>query len=483
MKQDFSFLGKVKFDHYAVRQWSLFFWHLIIDNYHTYSDFVKTEFSGLVLKYEANEKAFFRSIKEKEEIQKFVQKNIFDANYWTSHVEEFEKRVNNSMNSLHKANKFDFEKKSNAQLRGLLENNHNIFGLTIGGYSSTIFLIQALNDSIQKELVQKNSPENMTAFMEAISTPVGRVHYIEEEIALAQIALSKNKKSFGKLLQKHVEKYSYMLFSATGKVLIEKDFVERIKLIENPEKSVSEWQEKEKLKEKRFREILAILKPSKIQLFQINTLRKLLALRVFEEFHISFYNFVATNIFKEISKRFFISVNQLYLMTVYEISDLLDGKTLDFFELNKRKDFALIIRHKNERFVLSGENARTVFSRYFKKEKISFNGVLRGQTAFPGKAKGTVKIFFHPSHVYEFKQGQILVTAQTNPIYVPAMKKAGAIVTDEGGVTCHAAIVSRELGIPCIIGTKIATRVFRDNDLVEVDAEIGTIKLLKRAKK
>ncbi|MDO8626890.1 MAG: hypothetical protein Q7K42_00360, partial [Candidatus Diapherotrites archaeon] len=281
MKEDFSFLGKVKFDHYAVRQWSLFFWNLIIDNYHTYADFVEKEFSGLVLKYESNEKAFFRSSKEKEEIQNFVQKKIFDEGYLNVHVREFEKRVNKSMNSLHKTNKFAFEKKSNKQLHDLLKEDYAVMGSSIGGYSSTIFLIQCLNDSIQKELVE-NSHENVTAFMEAISTPVGRVHYVEEEIALAKITLLKGK-SFEKLLKKHVDKYAYMLFSATGKVLCEKDFLERIKLIENPEKSIDEWQEKEKLKEKKLQEIVGVLKPSKIQLLQIKTLRKLLALRVFEE--------------------------------------------------------------------------------------------------------------------------------------------------------------------------------------------------------
>jgi len=56
------------------------------------------------------------------------------------------------------------------------------------------------------------------------------------------------------------------------------------------------------------------------------------------------------------------------------------------------------------------------------------------------------------------------------------MKKAGAIVTDEGGITCHAAIVSRELGIPCVVGTKIVTKVFKDGDLVEVDANKGLVK-------
>jgi pyruvate,water dikinase len=67
----------------------------------------------------------------------------------------------------------------------------------------------------------------------------------------------------------------------------------------------------------------------------------------------------------------------------------------------------------------------------------------------------------------------------TRPEYISAMKKAAAIVTDEGGITCHAAIVSRELKKPCIIGTKIATKVLKDGDLVEVDADKGIVKILE----
>jgi len=70
----------------------------------------------------------------------------------------------------------------------------------------------------------------------------------------------------------------------------------------------------------------------------------------------------------------------------------------------------------------------------------------------------------------------------TDPRYVFAMKKAGAIVTDEGGITCHAAIVARELKKPCIIGTKIATKVLKGGDLVEVDAERGIVRILEKKK-
>ena len=76
------------------------------------------------------------------------------------------------------------------------------------------------------------------------------------------------------------------------------------------------------------------------------------------------------------------------------------------------------------------------------------------------------------------KDGEILVAPMTSPDYIVAMRKASAIVTDVGGLMSHAAIISRELGIPCIVGTKIATQVLKDGDLVEVDANKGIIKKL-----
>jgi pyruvate,water dikinase len=67
----------------------------------------------------------------------------------------------------------------------------------------------------------------------------------------------------------------------------------------------------------------------------------------------------------------------------------------------------------------------------------------------------------------------------TNPDYVPYMKIAAAIVTDEGGTTCHAAIASRELKVPCVVGTRIATKILKDGDVVEVDADNGIIRIIK----
>ena len=105
---------------------------------------------------------------------------------------------------------------------------------------------------------------------------------------------------------------------------------------------------------------------------------------------------------------------------------------------------------------------------------------IKGQIASKGIARGPVKIIIDMEgpEVKNFKEGDILVTSMTRPEFIPLIKKAGAIITNEGGITCHAAIISRELGIPCIISTKNATQILKDGDLVEVDADQGVVKIL-----
>ncbi|MFH1588850.1 MAG: PEP-utilizing enzyme, partial [Candidatus Diapherotrites archaeon] len=97
-----------------------------------------------------------------------------------------------------------------------------------------------------------------------------------------------------------------------------------------------------------------------------------------------------------------------------------------------------------------------------------------------GLVKGKVKVVNHPNEMHKMNQGDIMVSHSTNPNLVPAMKKAGAIITDVGGITCHAAIVSRELNIPCVIGTKSATKILKDGEKVEVNATKGIIKRIKK---
>ncbi len=105
---------------------------------------------------------------------------------------------------------------------------------------------------------------------------------------------------------------------------------------------------------------------------------------------------------------------------------------------------------------------------------------IRGQIASTGQARGKVKIVWTKEDNGKIEEGDILVSPMTRPDFLPAMKIADAFVTDEGGITCHAAIVSREMKKPCIIGTKNATAILHDGDEVEVDADNGIVRILKR---
>jgi phosphohistidine swiveling domain-containing protein len=106
--------------------------------------------------------------------------------------------------------------------------------------------------------------------------------------------------------------------------------------------------------------------------------------------------------------------------------------------------------------------------------------VLRGTTAFTGSYVGPATVVTHHSDLHRVSSGDVLIAPMTSPYHVPAMVKAGAVVTDEGGILSHAAIVSRELGIPCIVGVQGATSLIRDDSRVAVTARpgAGTVEIL-----
>lgn len=108
--------------------------------------------------------------------------------------------------------------------------------------------------------------------------------------------------------------------------------------------------------------------------------------------------------------------------------------------------------------------------------------IVTGQCAQPGKVIGKIRVIeesLSGAMTNKMKDGEVILTNMTSPDMMPAIHKASAIVTDEGGILSHAAIIARELKIPCVIGTKIATKVLKDGDFVEVDANKGIVKKLK----
>jgi phosphohistidine swiveling domain-containing protein len=186
-------------------------------------------------------------------------------------------------------------------------------------------------------------------------------------------------------------------------------------------------------------------------------------------------------ILKEIGKRFEIPLEMLKRYAPPEIA----MKNLNQFnraEAKERiKQFVVYMRREKNDILISfylGKNCDNFMGAY--RQKFVEKNDVHGTCAAPGKMLGMVKVCKTKEDLARFKKGEVLVAAMTRPEYVPAMRKAAAIVTNEGGLTCHAAIVARELGIPCVIGTKIATEVLKNGDLVEVNANHGTVRKVKK---
>ncbi len=196
-----------------------------------------------------------------------------------------------------------------------------------------------------------------------------------------------------------------------------------------------------------------------------------------------YMNYAVGTIMELAAKKFNVPFVDLHFMIAPDFIDFLKSNgQYDKEEMKRRqKLFISINKDDGERIILSG-NKYLEFAKKIIAENIKIkDNMFRGSAASGGKARGRVRVVLNPKGAH-LQRGEILIAGMTRPEYVPLMKKAAAVVTDEGGITSHAAIISRELGIPCVIGTKIATKVLRDGDIIEVDATKGVIKVVKQLK-
>lgn len=185
--------------------------------------------------------------------------------------------------------------------------------------------------------------------------------------------------------------------------------------------------------------------------------------------HLLFYN---VQIFKEIARR----TNNNWQVVASVLPNEIEEVIKYHKKIKERHHFVLFSDGEKINSV-DGIAAKQLVAKFNKHFLPTAASKLVGTGASSGKVRGTVLIV-HDVKEAAGKRGYILVAPMTTPDLMPAMRKAIAIITDEGGLTSHAAIVSRELGIPCVVGTKVATKVLRNGDTVEVDAARGLIKKL-----
>lgn len=163
-------------------------------------------------------------------------------------------------------------------------------------------------------------------------------------------------------------------------------------------------------------------------------------------------------------------------MTLLELEQFFKQNVLpDITELTQRYEHSVLIVSGNTYTVHIGKEADSIIQSI---THIEDSHSIKGTVAYTGIVRGTVKITHTPEHPGDLPDTMVLVTSMTRPNYLPLFKQAVAVVTDAGGILSHAAITARELKKPCIIGTEIATKVLKNGDTVEVDAEQGIVTII-----
>ncbi len=183
-----------------------------------------------------------------------------------------------------------------------------------------------------------------------------------------------------------------------------------------------------------------------------------------------------TLLLQEIAKRTGYSLEELVYALPPEIESIFQ-KTLSSHELKQRKEYCMVLWVGDAYDVITDQGLIQELDR-IGTGKNEHAKILTGLAASRGVAQGAVRVIESAQDIARVQEGDVLVAVMTRPDYLPAMKRARAFVTDEGGVTCHAAIVAREMNKPCVIGTKHASKVLKDGMKVEVDANKGVVRVL-----
>ncbi|MFA5022218.1 MAG: PEP-utilizing enzyme [Patescibacteria group bacterium] len=407
--------------------------------------------------------------------QKIITKLKKDKNFFVKIRKIYLCQMAESKVFFRKIDQINLAKISNNDLIGLINEGSKREAFAVGVAHVIEPFVLTTDVKIKQELSKYlNSPKELNQKFSLLMSPI-KVSFVKSyEDNLKIIALEKNKAKKITLAKNLLKKYFWVRNSYAGKynLTIGEILRESRSLIN--------------LKRTNFNEIIQ----QKRQLIkELKLPSSLVELVKITEFLTSFQDERKENallaidyldrLLAVVAKRFKIDINYLRFSIPYELT-LANFKSKDFRkQLVRRSKRCVYIYNQKNPIVLTGKPAQE-FTKKFYQKKIAEVKEITGMTASVGTVVGHVKICTTLRSLKKIKSGDIIVASMTRPEYMPALRLVSAIITDEGGITCHAAIISRELGIPCIIGTKVATKVLKDGDLVEVKANHGLVIILKK---
>jgi phosphohistidine swiveling domain-containing protein len=373
------------------------------------------------------------------------------------------------------------------------------------------YLSDYILENFSSFLIKKGKEEQINEYYVLLSSSEKKSEVQTEELARFNLLekILKNKKSFGiiklikqnnyanlekqypevyKLIEKYLKDFGWLTYAYTGPVmsieylfklfnenLQEGDITRQKNNILNNLKNIKKEKAKMINELKLPKELIYAFEVSS-EFMYIKDYRK----GIYQKSYVSM-----DRIIDEIARRLGLISKAAKYMIIEEIKDALLHKRGDYYKkiISQRLKKCCYIAENGKIKVYEGKECEEIMKKLPKPEKqenLDKIKEFKGMVAYQGKVRGIVKIVLVEKDAAKINVGDILVSSATNPDLILAMKKAAAFITDTGGIISHAAIISRELKKPCIVGTKIATKVLNDGQLVEVDANRGIVRILKK---
>lgn len=345
-----------------------------------------------------------------------------------------------------------------------LEKFFSDYGFAIPTLDITAMGSKVVSDHLEKLLKDNPAKQEIIAYYgrQRGLAPVQKLQQEIEKIRSRKFDLEKEAKRLHK-------KYFWIPANFVGEVWTPDDFVEKIKNFEPAPK--------EKLAKPK-------VKISTEVKYWTRCLGEVAYLNEYRKAYFTKVNVMIRSVLDKIAKANGLGGwEEINLLTSREILDLTRGKSNYQKRLiRERQSKPIAFYNFDEKTIiyLSAEEIKE-FEKRFKPSGEGLSEV-SGTVGNRGVVRGIAKIILSPADFPKFKEGEVLIAKMTSTDFIPIMKRAAAFVTDEGGLACHAAIIAREYNKPCVIGTRLATSVFKDGDLVEVDANKGIVRKIHPVK-
>ncbi len=289
-------------------------------------------------------------------------------------------------------------------------------------------------------------------------------------------------------LQKHLRLYSFIPVNFNEEPWSENDVLKQLNVLltQNCAAELKKLRTNHQIKTRLAGSVLNSIKDKRVVLMA-KILQKTTLLNEYRKYCFCRASLAYRPLFKAIARKYNLAGwKECWKLTNEEVERLYyqnDQAVLK--RLPARKAAALTFDFKTKKLVIHiGETLKPFLTEL--KHKKPGNDIdaqsqeIKGTIANPGIVRGRARVIMGRYDFHKFRDGDIIVTSMTSVDFVPIMERAAAFITNEGGITSHASIVSRELNKPCIIGTKVGTKILKDGDLIEVDANIGAVKILKK---